>query len=630
MPLPLVPIALGGGGLIAVWKLFFDKKVEVQTLKATDDAGNTATVAVPVTSEEPVMSQSVTPPTSDNIAQVPSEESLGVNTVVVRNPDGGSGFRHFIRRFIAPPVVPGMLPLAPTVFTPYGPAPMVIRSPQDIQYALNALGHGPLKIDGYIGPRTTQALIRFQEREGLARVGLVPETRAHLQNAIQRAIPKPTGQALTPGVHVGEEPVVKAAVPATPIAVAAVSATPPVTTAKAVQVALNKTGANPPLKVDGQVGPKTVAATKAFQVVHGLLVDGVPGPKTQTALAIVAHAPRCRPCVPTPYRDMIPMTPILRGRGESFLRWAEKHHLDAVDPRRPGPQFTESPKAPGKPWGPVLTSRNEKFLRWGALHHLQSLVNCHKSPFGFDASFPNAHGQVGGFGCGFGVDASFDNAHDHFGFDMGLGQGGGDFQHAHASFGAAPPPPTGGGRGGQVGAAVHVAAPSVAFKPPPPTSTGFGKPPPPTPYSNAPYGYPGYGNYDQGSYGPAGVVSGGGGGGYYGAFNAAQSSGSEQNWVDRRDYRVAEEQAEQDVYSAYPGYGAPAAEYGPGYDPYAAYSMRPGALPMRVMPDSVGFYGEGWDILVDEVRVAAGTSDVGSAGRVRSTGHSRPGHKSFG
>ncbi|QAY69976.1 peptidoglycan recognition protein family protein [Xylanimonas protaetiae] len=47
---------------------------------------------------------------------------------------------------------------------------------------------------------------------------------------------------------------------------------------------------------DGKRGPKTIAATTAFQASHGLTVDGIPGPDTAKALdaALDVPAPLCR------------------------------------------------------------------------------------------------------------------------------------------------------------------------------------------------------------------------------------------------------------------------------------------------------------------------------------------------
>jgi peptidoglycan hydrolase-like protein with peptidoglycan-binding domain len=51
------------------------------------------------------------------------------------------------------------------------------------------------------------------------------------------------------------------------------------------QTKMNELGhAKPPLKVDGVVGHDTEAALKAFQKVHGLREDGLPGPLTKAAI----------------------------------------------------------------------------------------------------------------------------------------------------------------------------------------------------------------------------------------------------------------------------------------------------------------------------------------------------------
>ncbi len=53
---------------------------------------------------------------------------------------------------------------------------------------------------------------------------------------------------------------------------------------QAMQIALNLHGAT--LTADGFPGPKTTAAVRAFQVNHGLVPDGVAGPKTRQALGL--------------------------------------------------------------------------------------------------------------------------------------------------------------------------------------------------------------------------------------------------------------------------------------------------------------------------------------------------------
>lgn len=51
-----------------------------------------------------------------------------------------------------------------------------------------------------------------------------------------------------------------------------------------LQGQLNRLGHAPPLQVDGDFGPATLVALKAFQAAHGLTVDGRLGPQTIAAL----------------------------------------------------------------------------------------------------------------------------------------------------------------------------------------------------------------------------------------------------------------------------------------------------------------------------------------------------------
>ena len=58
----------------------------------------------------------------------------------------------------------------------------------------------------------------------------------------------------------------------------------------ALQRALNKLGADPPLVDDGTFGPATEHAVKIFQQTHGLTADGSPGPMTWDAITKVLAA----------------------------------------------------------------------------------------------------------------------------------------------------------------------------------------------------------------------------------------------------------------------------------------------------------------------------------------------------
>jgi len=65
---------------------------------------------------------------------------------------------------------------------------------------------------------------------------------------------------------------------------APVSAPPsaPLMSIQEIQAALNTHGAK--IDVDGDLGPQTIAAIKAFQAAHGLVADGIAGRATQAAL----------------------------------------------------------------------------------------------------------------------------------------------------------------------------------------------------------------------------------------------------------------------------------------------------------------------------------------------------------
>lgn len=53
-----------------------------------------------------------------------------------------------------------------------------------------------------------------------------------------------------------------------------------------IQAALNAHGAH--IAIDGDIGPETLAAIRAFQTSHGLFVDGIAGSETQKALSVPA------------------------------------------------------------------------------------------------------------------------------------------------------------------------------------------------------------------------------------------------------------------------------------------------------------------------------------------------------
>lgn len=62
-------------------------------------------------------------------------------------------------------------------------------------------------------------------------------------------------------------------------------------TVQAVQSKLNSLGIQPPLTVDGKMGPMTTSAVKAFQQAKGLTADGIIGVQTLGALGLGNPAP---------------------------------------------------------------------------------------------------------------------------------------------------------------------------------------------------------------------------------------------------------------------------------------------------------------------------------------------------
>jgi peptidoglycan hydrolase-like protein with peptidoglycan-binding domain len=136
-------------------------------------------------------------------------------------------------------------------------------SVKTLQQALANAGFSPGSVDGQFGPKTAAAVKSFQSAKGLVADGIVgPKTWAKLTAAPSAPAPSAPG---------GSGPTLKQGQSGAPVT--------------ALQNRLNQLGFNAGA-ADGQFGPKTTAAVKAFQSSKGLTTDGIVGPKTWNQLGI--------------------------------------------------------------------------------------------------------------------------------------------------------------------------------------------------------------------------------------------------------------------------------------------------------------------------------------------------------
>jgi peptidoglycan hydrolase-like protein with peptidoglycan-binding domain len=191
---------------------------------------------------------------------------------------------------IAPP--PGRAPAVPAVYS--GPPPIVpavtpallnvtwaVKTPTDVQHALNAIGYGPLAEDGKIGPQSKAATLLYQiDHPPLAKDGIPgPLTMAALTKSIQanerrpNSPPQPLSIPLVgPGTYTSA-----------PVGPGVVS---PVDVQHSLNLLGYKGADAKVLTEDGKLGPNSTYAVKAFQKEHPpLAVDGIAGPQTKVALS---------------------------------------------------------------------------------------------------------------------------------------------------------------------------------------------------------------------------------------------------------------------------------------------------------------------------------------------------------
>jgi peptidoglycan hydrolase-like protein with peptidoglycan-binding domain len=180
----------------------------------------------------------------------------------------------------------GIYQPAPIVITKHGSASIAVGTVKHVQHALNTLGHANLAEDGKLGPKTIAAIKTFQSRNGLVVDG---NASGATKAALSAALTHTAGGSSVIGTMVhNSKP--EAGVVQHPSG-AVINTAPALSLgSKDVQHALNVLGASPSLSEDGKMGPKTVAAIKSFQTVHGLTPDGVAGPKTKVALHLATSA----------------------------------------------------------------------------------------------------------------------------------------------------------------------------------------------------------------------------------------------------------------------------------------------------------------------------------------------------
>ena len=205
MVAPLLVVGAAGlaaGGLYLATKKD-DDHPELQGSKHLSPDGVPVKVVVPTSAPRPRLS----------VTQVPI---AGQNASVIASSGVG-------KSYVPPAAVksyqtPGKLDLLPTVITPTGGSSLAVMTTADIQNALNTLGFGPVVVDGKVDQKTNQAIMAFQDRNGLQVDGIAGKnTCQQLQHALANLAAPPRKAAI------GAHPAVVNANASTPGQVAAVA-----------------------------------------------------------------------------------------------------------------------------------------------------------------------------------------------------------------------------------------------------------------------------------------------------------------------------------------------------------------------------------------------------------------------
>ena len=201
---------------------------------------------------------------------------------------------------VAPAIAPGAPYVPPEAAAYVAPVVSTVKSAiaatippasqmtnRDVQRALNVLGvASPLLVeDGVMGPKSIAAVKTFQANHALTPDGVAgPKTKAALDQAVHGGVGWgwdelgfPEASDFSPsnfGVSDFES--------FSEGSFGFGASSPDTMTIADIQRALNYLGAM--LRVDGNIGPMTTQALKAFQQKHGLHPDGKAGPRTRRVL----------------------------------------------------------------------------------------------------------------------------------------------------------------------------------------------------------------------------------------------------------------------------------------------------------------------------------------------------------